>query len=309
MKTYTPIADISDGHLAVSSLQPRRRVLVAIHSNTFFIELFRAAKLVQACPDFELEVLFAWPYPTQARDVSACRGEGIVCLGEDGCEIPEPTTTDTAQPSKGSATTVARPRLSIPYRAWLKILTLKNRSLRGLHDALPPGVRAWLRRCKIFWAKSQPEFLDWHVRRGEFAEKVLRDRQIDLLVLGGDMPGYDTSDFIAAAHRLNIPVALVPSTMSNGIEQAEAYFHNPQFHVKSMENRTAVRKYLRLGSRTSRPQAAATSRRRHPGDGTARNCTALPLGIQQRLCRRGLRGKPRDDRLLSRVWSAARANH
>ncbi len=245
MKTLPPPPHISEHLRAATSASPRRRVLVAIHSNTFFVELFRTAKLVKASSDFDIGVLFGWPYPTQARDVAACRSEGIDCLGEDGGTIPEPAAIDAARTPSDAATTVARPRLSIPYRAWLKILALKNRAIQELPDLLPDDVRVWLRRCKIFWAKSQPAFLAWHVRRREFAERVLSNRRIDLLVLGGDMPGYDTSDFIAAAHHLDIPVALVPSTMSNGLEQAEAYFHNPQFQLESRENRGAARRYPR----------------------------------------------------------------
>lgn len=60
-------------------------------------------------------------------------------------------------------------------------------------------------------------------RRRRQVESILRDRKPDVVVIGGDMVGYDTAVLIDVCHRQNIPVATVPSTMSNGLEQAEVY--------------------------------------------------------------------------------------
>jgi hypothetical protein len=56
------------------------------------------------------------------------------------------------------------------------------------------------------------------------------------MVLAGDMVGYDSADFIRAAKARNVPVVLTPSTMSNGIEQAEVYYHDPAYHLRSLPN-------------------------------------------------------------------------
>jgi hypothetical protein len=50
-------------------------------------------------------------------------------------------------------------------------------------------------------------------------------------VLGGDMVGYDTSLYIKVGHERGIPTLIVPSTMSNGLEQAEVYYGDPSYHV------------------------------------------------------------------------------
>src|SRR6185503_18426615 len=47
-------------------------------------------------------------------------------------------------------------------------------------------------------------------------------------VLAGDNPGYDTACFIRAAHDAGIRALLVPSTMSNGLEEAEVYSRLPR---------------------------------------------------------------------------------
>ena len=53
-----------------------------------------------------------------------------------------------------------------------------------------------------------------------------------LLVLGGDMVGYDSSLYIKLAHARGVPSLIVPSTMSNGLEQAEVYITDPNYYVR-----------------------------------------------------------------------------
>ena len=45
------------------------------------------------------------------------------------------------------------------------------------------------------------------------------------------MVGYDTSLYIKLAHERGIPALIVPSTMSNGLEQAEVYYGDQNYHV------------------------------------------------------------------------------
>jgi hypothetical protein len=61
-----------------------------------------------------------------------------------------------------------------------------------------------------------------------------------LLVLAGDNPGYDTACFIRAAHDAGLRAVLVPSTMSNGLEEAEVYSKNPRYLVQGARNRAAA---------------------------------------------------------------------
>ena len=53
----------------------------------------------------------------------------------------------------------------------------------------------------------------------------------DVIILGGDNPGYATAGLIEGAHEEGIPAVLVPSTMSNGLEEAEVYSSDPRYHV------------------------------------------------------------------------------
>jgi hypothetical protein len=73
--------------------------------------------------------------------------------------------------------------------------------------------------------------------------RALLDRtDFAMVVLGGDMVGYDTSIYVQECHRRGIPVVLVPSTMSDGLEQAEVYYHD-RTHQMTGLNRIAARLY------------------------------------------------------------------
>lgn len=60
---------------------------------------------------------------------------------------------------------------------------------------------------------------------------ILREIKPAYLILGGDMPGYDSALYIREARKLGIRSFVIPSTMSNGKEQAEIYFSDSQYHA------------------------------------------------------------------------------
>lgn len=163
------------------------RVLIPVHSGTWFIELQRVARMCRRSMRYEPVLLFLTPYPHRGRDIETCRAEGITCMDE------------SAGPAPGG-----RPRLAALMERW------------GL-DAL--------RELK---------------ERTAFAAAAIASVRPVLLVLAGDNPGYDTACFIRAAHDAGLRVVLVPSTMSNGLEEAEVYSKNPRYLVQGAVNRAAA---------------------------------------------------------------------
>ncbi len=227
-------------------LQVPHRVLIAVHINTFFVELFRLAKVLQAHSDWEPILHFGWPYPTRERDIRSCRDVGLTCIGEDGKPLIDgvdragSTMMQTA--SKIPAAELIAPRAPV----WHCIPGRFCASLKNRLAEWKRRVASASRRIQGTAASTEkPYFLSWHRERQAAAERLLCGAAPEILVLGGDMPGYDTSDFIAAARRWKIPVVLLPSTMSNGLEQAEAYFHNPAYHLNGTENKLAARLHPR----------------------------------------------------------------
>lgn len=54
------------------------------------------------------------------------------------------------------------------------------------------------------------------------------------IVLGGDMPGYDSALYIKLARKLGIASFVIPSTMSNGQEQAEIYSADSNYQMNGI---------------------------------------------------------------------------
>lgn len=105
---------------------------------------------------------------------------------------------------------------------WLRICGLArlfNLLILGLL-ALAAGVqRNFLRDVRLF-NKSTRQI-----------RNLLRTIRPTYLVLGGDMPGYDSALYIKEAKKLGIRSFVIPSTMSNGKEQAEIYYPDGQYHA------------------------------------------------------------------------------
>jgi hypothetical protein len=63
-------------------------------------------------------------------------------------------------------------------------------------------------------------------------QRLIEQTQPSIVIMAGDNVDYDSSIYIKFAHRRGIPVVLVPSTMSNGLEQAEVYYANPRYNAQ-----------------------------------------------------------------------------
>jgi hypothetical protein len=190
---------------------PASPALLVVHTNTFFVEQFRLAKLLRATSRFEPTVML-YPYPTAERDAALAWGEGIRCVDDLGRPMLAPRIPAmVATPP----TPIRFGRLK--YVATKLLAVLRNSRVAAIWKQLD-GLRSRTRWLGQFLADTKPE----------------------IVVLGGDMVGYDTSLFVKAAHQRGIPVAVVPSTMSNGLEQAEVYFDNPDHWLQGWLNLLAA---------------------------------------------------------------------
>ena len=75
------------------------------------------------------------------------------------------------------------------------------------------------------------------------------------------MVGYDTSLYIKLAHERGIPALIVPSTMSNGLEQAEVYYGDPNYHVTGWAGATDRGAVSEMGDAHTRTCACFVVRR------------------------------------------------
>jgi hypothetical protein len=199
-----------------------KKVLIVVHINTFFVELFRVAKLLRSSRKFNPIVMFPYRYPTDPKDIALCIQSRIPCIDENGERIIDagPVKPIAETPSALSRNTITR----LTYLQFLKAIYQRLISLFA--------------RSSVF--KMIQEFRCFQEKK-RFVKKILREQDPALVLLGGDMVGYDTSVYIQVAHQENIPVIIVPSSMSNGLEQAEAYYYHPEFNLQKWINRLAAR--------------------------------------------------------------------
>lgn len=197
----------------VSSPVPRAVVLIVAHTTTFLTELAPFGRLLRGRT--AAEVIFYCPFVhwTAGKFAETCASEGVTCLLSP---VRESLVRAGLQPPVHRA---AAPSL----RA--KIGRFVARAVGKLAGRLP-GIGPGLVAESLAFATAAAEIND-----------LLSSVKPGLLVLGGDMVGYDTALFIKLAHERGVPSLIVPSTMSNGLEQAEVYFGDPDYRVSGWVGR------------------------------------------------------------------------
>ncbi len=103
-------------------------------------------------------------------------------------------------------------------------------------------IARWLRdrlNRPFFLARVLYHYLG-HVICTRAVASFVAEGHIDLVVLGGDLAGYDTAEFIEGARRAGARTMIVPGSMSDGEEQAEVYKDIPAFRVEGSPANQAV---------------------------------------------------------------------
>lgn len=178
-------------------------VLLSVYTAGHFVELRRLARLLTQVGGYRPTIWFAWPYEGSGRDLAACRAEGIACL-ED---------------RTGSRVVVPGEAVSVPSR----------------------GVR----RRVVSWIRAAVSRLPFPVpviralyRQGQYvrlARRVVARVQPACVVLAAD--DYETAVVTRAAHRFGVRVMVVPFTVANAVEAAEALYHDRRYGLDRWDNR------------------------------------------------------------------------
>lgn len=191
----------------------KRRVLIVSHTNTWLTELSLFGDLMRKRG--EAETIFYCPFAHWTAEDFARKAEakGVTCL------LP-PLKENLVKAG------FAAPAESTPI------------------GDVQRGASRLISRALFKAASKLPGVgLSFLVERAAFAHleeeigHLLASLAPDILVLGGDMVGYDTSLYVKLAHAAGIPVIIVPSTMSNGLEQAEVYYADPNYYVTGWTHR------------------------------------------------------------------------
>lgn len=175
----------------------KNKILIICHGSTFFTELYRVAEVIK---DSSYTPWFLFhSYPTAKRDIDTCLNNQITCLDQKGNII-----TQTRENKPSTSPLLQKKTIKSYLKQIIKLLPFWN-ILSTIKD---------LRRQKNQYSL------------------IITEHQPNIIILGGDQVGYDTPLIIQEGHNHKIPTLIIPSTMSDGTEQAEVYYYDPSYHVK-----------------------------------------------------------------------------
>jgi hypothetical protein len=205
-------------------------VLLLLVADGHFSELVRSAHLLERSGRYRPIIAFLRSNSTSARDQRRCLDEGIECIDQNGDPIRIPDAATATPPSAtGDESGVERAR-------------------RWLVRHVPAGLKSYVAPA-VERLKSGPlSYFQWRkYYRSQIAHagRLLDRHQPRLLVLAEDNPDYVTHCYVKAGHASGIPSVIVPYTVANKIEAAEAYFRDAGHWADAFDNRLPALLYPR----------------------------------------------------------------
>lgn len=184
------------------------KVLIVVHSPTWFTELSVLGRYIHTLPNHQVAFhIVDYGHWTMHEFAVVLRRDGIPCELEG-----------EAGPPNGIANAIGNPVKSpgVPV-SWRSRLTASGKNL--VRKYVPIEVRDFLVQLySLIGAVAS-------------ARKLARVHKPDVVVLGGNNPGYSTPALIKGFKRAGVPTVIVSSTMSNGLEEAAVYAVDPRYHV------------------------------------------------------------------------------
>jgi hypothetical protein len=203
--------------------QIRKRLLLVVHTNSYFTGLLPLAKSLLSSGIFEPLILFARAYPTLPVDLDSCRMNGIpMIFGRiTGREMENKRREALAKSAPGR---IRNRRLEKYIRMIKSPPTLMNFILTRLFS----GSLAWelLSLLKVI----------------SEVRAIIRREQVSLLVLPADNR-YDQAAYIRAAHMESVGAVVVPQFMASQLEWAEYVWDQSNFQAGRMINWIAGKLY------------------------------------------------------------------
>ncbi len=184
-----------------------KRALFFVYLVTHFIEMVRVARVLRDAGGYQCVFLFAHRYAASSRDIEICLHEGFGCIDEAG----EAITAGDAQIER------ARPGIMQRIARTISGATFPELCLGILFPRLP----AWTSNYRAEMRRSG---------------SIMNSIAPSVLVLPEDSVEFATPSLVLAARDRAIPSVIVPFTISNAEESAEARWHDPVFWLTRWRN-------------------------------------------------------------------------
>ena len=192
-----------------------KRALFFVYLDTHFVELSRLALLLKDAGGWECVIQFVYRYPARSRDLEMCERWGFRSVDGAGDSI-EPSSEQVPKPTPPPPGPPRRPRFQEIVSAFQALAF--------------PGVGVSLATYEGYL---------------EQAQAVMAKLRPDVLILPEDNVDYPTGALIRAAKEQRVPSLIVPYTIANAEEIAEAYWDNPDYSLSRWRNRLASWLYPR----------------------------------------------------------------
>lgn len=202
----------------------QRRAVLWVCIDTHFREMIRLARMLRREGRHEPYIVFAGDYPLIDADFEACRRERF-----EFAHFRRPV--GGGLPPENAATSQATP---LPKRT----LRIGIRTAKRVYGAVRSRLRETLSKipaCRmVFDAVSIARVF---ARQFAQARDCLAEIKADVLILPEDNVEYSTAAFIRAAHELRMPAIVIPYSLCNSQEPAEAYYNHPAYQAARPLNR------------------------------------------------------------------------
>lgn len=184
-----------------------KKILIIIQIDTHFVELSRVAKLIKNSSEYTPILWFKSPYATIERDIAICKLENWEYIIPKILDKSQDSSSETKPDNINIFKLLRRFGLKLYYRF-------------GHHFF-------------IFYLINH--FFEAHEMKG-----LLMKRKPHLLIMAEDSIAYGLFTIIKMGNKLRIPTIIVPFTIANASEPAEALYENPAFNMFSLKINTII---------------------------------------------------------------------
>lgn len=236
----------------------KRKTLLFVQISTHFKEIWRVALLLQDSPNYEPLILFNGKYEGVQADMDLCRAQGIpYYLGlelVDSKSVPNPIQPKLPVKIFQQVLKKISRLKRLSFLLLFRILVFVKRSISFLKRSFKAfywSTKTWLKRIlqptqawinrgillgyHLLW-KFCAELLPSQSKSAKHIERhflpFLKEKNVEMIIFPEHNLFYFTQLCAHLAKKMNVFSLIIPFTIANTKEWAEAFYDQPPFIVK-----------------------------------------------------------------------------